>query len=426
MNAASIASRNWARLLTGELGLAVSALLLSTMFMLGLLRWYFPEGTGIESADLSRTAPGVIDRAAALGFASAGPAGEPQRIGTLAMRRKSVQSRSSDEVDWRDAATGTVFYERDALQTGPGSYAAVRNDDGSQLRLGERSLVVFEGATARFAADYTRPVALVMRGELSGELAGGAGPSTDILRINGGALSLAAAAGAAAEYSVRINENDSATISIRRGQARYASSSGVTDIAERQSLTVDERGQRVALVDLPRAPALDSPRAGARIDGRGPTAVDFAWQPVAGVEGYRIVIAYDRELADRLTDEQVTGTRFHHGGLPPGDYFWAVQGRIGWTLGDFAAPRQLSVAKDDRAPELVLDDTPRVVNGTSVTISGRTDPDARVYVGGQPADNSGGMFRHVTQLAAGANVIVVESVDSVGNVAYASVMVVAN
>jgi hypothetical protein len=155
------------------------------------------------------------------------------------------------------------------------------------------------------------------------------------------------------------------------------------------------------------------------------STVEFAWQPVPGVEGYRFVIARDRDLYDRLADERIAETRFRHGRLPVGDYYWSVQGRNGWTSGMPSEVRRVSLVDDMKPPQLVLENVPKAVDGRSITIAGRTDPEAKVFVAGQSAVNSGGHFEHVTQLTAGANVIVVESVDAVGNVAYASVMVVA-
>jgi hypothetical protein len=416
-------SPGWARLLTGELGLGVIALVLFSVFLLGLLRWYFPAGTAIEAADVLDAAHEFAGQGVTIGFTSTRPAGTTLRIGTLAELKNSVQSRSAQNVAWRGTSRGAVFHVQDALQTGPRSYALVRIDGGTTMKLAERSLIVFGGELAGIS-DEARLVALVMRGEMSGAVSAGSVPAA--VRVNGGTLSVKPAAEAAAEYTVQINADESTTINILHGRGEYLGAGGVTVMAPRQSLTVDARGNKISLVDMPKAPALSLPAAGVRIDGRGGiSAVDFAWQAVPGVEGYRFVIARDRKLYDRLADERVAETRFRHGRLPVGEYYWSVQGRTGWTVGMPSEVRRISLVNDVSPPTLVLDDVPRVVDGRSVTIAGRTDPEAQVFVAGQPAINSGGTFEHVTQLAAGANVVVVESVDAVGNVAYASVMVVA-
>ncbi|MDH4259055.1 MAG: hypothetical protein OEW16_02015 [Gammaproteobacteria bacterium] len=423
MRSPPTASPGWARLLTGELGLGIIALVLFSVFVLGLLRWYFPAGTDIKAADVLDAARAIAGEDVAIGFTSADSAGASLRVGTLAELRNSVQSRSAQDVAWRSASRGAVFHVQDALQTGPRSYALVRMDAGATMKLAARSLVVFGGEMVGIT-DQARLVALVTRGEMSGQVSAGSAPAA--VRINSGTLSVKPAAGTAAEYTVQVNEDESATINILRGRGEFIGAGGTTAIAPRQSLTVDQRGKRISLVDMPKAPALLLPAASARIDGRGGmSTVDFTWQPVPGVEGYRFVIARDRELYDRLADERVAEVRFRHGRLPVGEYYWSVQGRSGWTFGVPSEVRRVSLVDDVNPPQLFLDDVPRAIDGRSVTIAGRTDPEARVFVAGQPAVNSGGHFEHVTQLTAGANVIVVESVDAVGNVAYASVMVVA-
>ena len=59
--------------------------------------------------------------------------------------------------------------------------------------------------------------------------------------------------------------------------------------------------------------------------------------------------------------------------------------------------------------------------GDRFELSGRTDPDARVFVGGMPVKvDRNGEFMHSLFLQRGYNVIVVEAVDKVGNVNYFS------
>jgi hypothetical protein len=54
-------------------------------------------------------------------------------------------------------------------------------------------------------------------------------------------------------------------------------------------------------------------------------------------------------------------------------------------------------------------------------LSGRTDPDASIFVGGMPVKiDERGEFVHNLFLQRGFNVIVVEAVDKVGNVNYFS------
>ena len=417
------ASAGWARLLTGELGLGVIAFVLFSVFLLGLLHWYFPAGTAIKAADMLNAARAIAGDDVAIGFTSARPVSSSLQIGTLTDFRNSVQLRSAQEVAWRSAQRGAVFNVQDALQTGPKSYALVRMGDSATMRLGARSLVVFGGELAGLS-DQARLVALVTRGEMSGLVSADSAPAA--VRVSGGMLSVKPAAGASAEYTVQVNEDESATINILRGRGEFIGAGAATTIAPRQSLTVDQRGRKLSLVDLPQAPLLLSPAAGVRVDGRGGTGtVEFTWQPVPGVEGYRFVIARDRDLYDRLADERIAEAGFRHGRLPVGDYYWSVQGRSGWTFGVPSEVRRVSLVADVKPPQLALEDAPKAVDGRSVTIAGRTDPEAKVFVAGQPVVNSGGHFEHVTQLTAGANVIVVESVDAVGNVAYASVMVVA-
>ncbi|MEM9056290.1 MAG: hypothetical protein AAGD86_02360, partial [Pseudomonadota bacterium] len=56
--------------------------------------------------------------------------------------RRQVRFRPSDSLVWSDAIPGDTLFDRDSVQTLEGSGAVIRFNEGSELAVGERSIVV--------------------------------------------------------------------------------------------------------------------------------------------------------------------------------------------------------------------------------------------------------------------------------------------
>ncbi|MGB8326777.1 MAG: hypothetical protein WCE48_04275 [Steroidobacteraceae bacterium] len=410
------------RLLTNEFGLVLVAVTLFVGFLYGTLHFYFPAGVGLSTdlmSGLSAAQELSTPRVGAL-------AGGRLQLGALIERDRDVQRRSADALNWQRAGVGDLFLERDSLQTGDNSTAVVRSEDGGHLTVLEKSLIVFERGAAGLAGEFARPIAVMMQGELGAEVQVSGAESVEVARVNGGAVEVQAGEqGGPAKFSVVVNSNRTATVNLYSGAATYRTARESIALAERHALTVDANGHQLALVELPPPPQLLTPAANAKFQYRNaPELVRFSWAPVPKTDGYRLRIARDARFRDIVVDEVLTEPQFRHGNLTIGHYFWKVRSRLGWAQGLDTAAADFDVSRVTTPPALRLDATPRVVSERFVTISGTTDPDARVFVRGKPAEMSGNMFHRVTELDAGANVITVESVDAVGNVAYASVVVV--
>ena len=83
--------------------------------------------------------------------------------------------------------------------------------------------------------------------------------------------------------------------------------------------------------------------------------------------------------------------------------------------------RHFQLIQDLEPPALEVDYSDTAREGDKFIIEGRTDPDARIFVGGMPVTvDEHGVFEHDLFLQRGFNVIVVEAVDKVGNVNYFS------
>jgi hypothetical protein len=412
------------RVLTNEIGLVLVAVALFLGFLYGALHFYFPAGIGLGTELASLAARG--DETATPQIGSTSAAGARLRLAALVERDRDVQRRSADALNWERAGVGDLFLERDSLQTGDHSTAVVQSKEGARLTVLEKSLVVFERGTAGLMSEFARPIAVMMQGELSGEVDASGAEAVEVARVNGGSVEVRAAGpGEKAQFNVGVNPNRSATINLYSGTAVFRSASGAVALGQRQALTVDANGRQIALVDLPPPPQLLKPAVGESFEYRNvPDPIAFSWTPVAKADSYRLRIARDPRFQDLVVDQTLAEPEFHHGNLGIGHYYWRVRSRLGWAQGFDTPAAEFRVIRNTTPPVLRLDAIPKVVSERFVTISGETDPDARVFVRGKPAEKAGNMFHRVTELDAGANVITVESVDSVGNVAYASVVVV--
>ena len=71
----------------------------------------------------------------------------------------------------------------------------------------------------------------------------------------------------------------------------------------------------------------------------------------------------------------------------------------------------------------MLDPPPGTIQAGAWRLLGRTDADAAVYVDEIRIEHDNGLIDHSINLKPGANVIVVKSIDSVGNLSYAPLQV---
>ena len=98
-----------------------------------------------------------------------------------------------------------------------------------------------------------------------------------------------------------------------------------------------------------------------------------------------------------------------------------MQALAGKTEGIPSEARTLTLVQDLTPPALYVQKLPKVLHQSAVTLRGKTEPGARIYVEGKPvAVDSEGTFQYRLHIKPGASLIVIEAVDSAGNVAYAT------
>ena len=87
--------------------------------------------------------------------------------------------------------------------------------------------------------------------------------------------------------------------------------------------------------------------------------------------------------------------------------------------GLFSEDRSFRVVQDQTPPKLNVQFPPTTIYQENFTLHGKTEPGARLYIGGKGVKVSKtGKFQYPLKLNLGINIIVVESFDSVNNVAY--------
>ena len=83
--------------------------------------------------------------------------------------------------------------------------------------------------------------------------------------------------------------------------------------------------------------------------------------------------------------------------------------------------RSLTIVQDQTPPALYVQKLPKVVRHSAVILRGKTEPGTKVYIEGTPVKvDREGTFQHRLHVKPGASLIIVEAIDSAGNVAYAT------
>lgn len=409
-----------------DLATVLACTLLFCLLVFAVLRYFFPEGTGLGqflgSDSASDGTGAATGRSLAYGSQHAADA-NGDRVATLFYVQRDVRVRHGDSLAWSGARDGIALSTSDAVQTFARSRALVHFAAGERLEIGADSLIVLQAREADHFVRRRQDTLLLVEGSLSGTIDGAAsdGLPLEVAIANARVTFDQAQAGGEIAFELQHNPDDTASLSILSGSARVTSEQGAVTVGDNVGITLAEDGRVIERRRLPDAPQALSPGPRERISYRDvPPVLSFDWHQAADVAQYRFRLAADERFETSILDERVQGNSFSYGNLPAGTYYWKVSGMSGWQEGAASEVRVLHLARDDRPPALELDPGLTVDDDAGVLVRGRTEPGATVYVQGEPVELAGGAFEVRVGVPSGTSLLVVEAVDAVGNVAYLS------
>jgi hypothetical protein len=228
------------------------------------------------------------------------------------------------------------------------------------------------------------------------------------------------------DFKISVNPDQSSTITVYEGSAEVIAQGQTVLVGTNQATVValNQAPQQPGI--LPEQVNLKSPSGKNVFYYRDlPPKIRFAWQGQPNATGYHFVLARSLSFQDIVTDEQFSGASFTHGNLKKGTYYWKVSALEDSVEGYFSEIRQFRVIRDQAPPKLLVRFPPETIYSGRFTLRGKTEPGARVFVGGKRVRTTRqGKFEYHMKLQPGMNVIVVEAVDGVDNVAYRSQKVI--
>ena len=322
---------------------------------------------------------------------------------------------------WEALGRGTALREGDFVKTGASGTAEVMAANGTLYRIKPETLfeVHRSGSTAE------------------GERTSGAKAVVGNVELDTGDSGRSVLTTDAARVEIRRNSNVSIEtdavrtgVSTFRGEAKLSTASGrsVTLGDHERAEASKERGTISEKQRLPDTASLLEPEDNALFE-LGRKEVVLRWGAVKDASGYQLQIARSRlfvpdSLFGSTTEFSKAKTEARMRVNETGLYFWRVQTvrrdprelASGWS-----APRRFKVVPPDTTaeksgvpPDLVVY-RPQVI-GSTVIVSGKTEPGASVTVAGESADvDATGVFRKVVTVGGnGLKVITIRAVNSAG------------
>lgn len=421
-------------LFTYSIEIALASLMALVLFtaVFWLMNRYFPIGPGLDvlmsGNEGQINSPLDMTRSlwVASGDSAAGlDAGAGDQVAMLSNIRNDVRSKKADTIAWQAARQGMQLFDRDSVQTFSRSTASIKFDADNEIELGPNSLIVIK----RLERDLIWPERKTFMVMVDGELRGKVKPTGDkpvfvqIETPNAVASVQSADNASAVDFQIKVNADASSSITVFEGAATITGAGKSVKVNANQTSIVDGDSAPSLPEPLPDQVRLISPNDNKQYVYRElPPKVEFTWAADDYAASYRFLLARDAEFKDVFFETKLKGTKFEHGNLTAGHYFWRVIGlNKKGVEGAVSTPLRVQLKQDLAPPQLDMA-FPAVATGQKrYTLRGKAEPGATVFVGGKEvAVDAAGVFSYDIDLKSGVNLIVIEVVDSVGNVTYKS------
>jgi mannose-6-phosphate isomerase-like protein (cupin superfamily) len=409
--------------------LAVLLVLLFYSVFLYFLNTLFPSGTSLKAliADQGSTDASGLSKDGNRGLIQNDDGSESHTASEVAavisMTRNEVKSKGAGQIAWRSAQEGASLYDRDAVQTLSRSAAAIQFAENTTLDMGSNSLVIIKRLTHDPVYREKRSFMVLVEGDMRGKMDSSDQESVYLEIATPGANFRTESGGPGAEnidFKISVNPDKSTTISVYEGSAEVTAEGETVTVEANQSTVVSLNQAPIDPRNLLPAVKLKKPSGNNTFHYRDlPPKIRFAWKTQQDASRYHFMVARDAGFRDIVTDEVFSKTKFTHGNLKKGTYFWKVSALEETIEGFFSETRQLRVIRDRKPPMLKVKFPPQTIYRGRYTLRGKTDPGAKVFVGGQRVKTKkNGSFNYDLKLRPGINVIIVEAFDAVNNVTY--------
>jgi hypothetical protein len=398
-----------------EITLVVLVVLVFFAVFTALLFRFFPSGISLTQI-LERgevVTPGGERKILGIGEESEPAAAE------LSEATNEVKSRHSRSIAWGEARTGMSLFDRDAVQTLERSTAQIRFDSRNHVNLGSNTLVIIKKMARNRASQEKRAAWVIADGELSGRLASARleiSTPTAQARLNTAAAGLGST-----DFRLSVNPDQSSSLAVYGGEAQVSARGETVTVRENRGVTV-RQGEAPRVVELLPPPEGMHPAGGESVPFRDrPPRVEFSWLPPAGTSAFHLQLAVDQGFKTILLDRRIGESRFIHGNLKQGVYYWRVASIRDGLVGKAGRPLRLEVKQSLAPPPLTVSFPAGDVKGERFLLRGKTSPGCTVFVGGKEVRTDGeGAFSCEVVIRPGMNLVTVEAFDGAGNAAYQS------
>jgi hypothetical protein len=420
----------------GEAVVIVGVALAFFAMLLAFLRSIFPAGPGLRevatregfnpaAAMAERT---VRDLLLTSGSGETRLGAETWAAAAVLMRMtNTVKHRPVDAISWSWGRQGERLRDGDAVQTFDDSTARIQFSEGNVLDMSQNSLVVIQRTERDPVRSEVHSQLVMVGGELRGTVGAGGGASAVDVSLPGGVVKIRSGTRdrADAQFKISTTEHRGSTIAVYRGVAELDANGRTLRLPPNFASTVSPDGAVAKPVPLPARPVLVEP-----VKDRTYTVGDrmeklrFSWKGARSVDTYHVVIARDPGFDNVVYDAHVGTPELRYGNLARGTYYWRVSSVVGGLEGAYSESARLNVVQAREPLALEVHVSQKERQSHTVTLAGRTEPGAKVFVRGRRIPvTATGSFQFTLELDPGSNVVVVRAEDHDGNVAYRSELV---
>ncbi|MGH9382484.1 MAG: FecR domain-containing protein [Thermoanaerobaculia bacterium] len=331
----------------------------------------------------------------------------------LSDKQGAVEGQKPRELVWEDREPNAILIEEEKVRTLSDSTAQITFRDASRLRLNPNSQAVIQRLRVDPLTREEDAEVSLIEGDFYALLADKSDRKRFEVEVPGVEARIDSG-----DFWVSHDANEGAKFAnYDVAPVRIAARGETVVLRQNEGALVRPDDSPVRKLDvlrapLPQAPAEDRPAIAGRVRLR--------WSTVADAAGYWLEIAHDPQFNRMATSQRgVPETEFRADLLAPGIYYWRVSALDRFGLpGARSEARRLEVRSDTVPPYLLIErpEPDRVLRQAPVTVSGRSEPGARLTVEEQGVGiDDAGRFEHNLSPTEGDNVVTVRVVDPAGN-----------